>query len=45
MSGTNSAQWSFRHKSVDKQYWFASLGTVGCFLFFAVVCCLIESRV
>ena len=26
MAGTNSAQWSFRHKIVDTQYYSASLG-------------------
>ena len=26
MAGTNSGQWSFRHKIVDKQYYSASLG-------------------
>jgi len=29
---TNSAQWSFRHKTVDKQYYSAGLGTAGFFL-------------
>jgi len=26
VAGTNSAQWSFRHKNVDEQYYSASLG-------------------
>jgi len=33
VAGTNSAQWSFRHKIVDKQYSSASLGFAGFFLF------------
>ena len=33
MAGTNSAQWSFRHKIVDKQYYSASLGIAVVFLF------------
>ena len=28
MAGTNSAQWSFRHKIVDKQFSSASLGVL-----------------
>ena len=33
MAGTNLAQWSFRHKIVDKQYYSASLGIAVCFSF------------
>ena len=34
MAGTNSAQWSFRHKIVDKQYYSASLGVLQFFFSF-----------
>jgi len=37
VAGTNSAQWSFRHKIVDKQYYSASLGIAVIFFFFAVI--------
>jgi len=37
VTGTNSAQWSFRHKIVDKQYYSASLGVLQYFFFFAVI--------
>jgi len=33
---TNSAQWSFMHKIVDKQYYTASLG-IAVFFFSAVI--------
>ena len=33
MAGTNSAQWSFRHKIVDKQFSSASLGVLQFFCF------------
>ena len=36
MAGTNSAQWSFRRKIVDKQY-SASLGVLQLFFFFSVI--------
>ena len=36
MAGTNSAQWSFRHKIVDKHYYSASLGVLQFFFIFAV---------
>jgi len=35
VTGTNSAQWSFRHKIVDKQFSSASLGVLQFFFFFA----------
>ena len=34
MAGTNSAQWSFRHKIVDKHYYSASLGVLQFFFSF-----------
>ena len=37
MVGTNSAQWSFRHKIVDKQFSSASLGELQFFFFFAII--------
>jgi len=37
VAGTNSAQWSFRRKIVDKQYYSASLGVLQFFFFFAVI--------
>jgi len=36
VDGTNSAQWSFRHKIVDKQCYSASL-SIAVFFFFAVI--------
>ena len=33
VTGTNSAQWSFRHEIVDKQYYSASMG-IAVFSFF-----------
>jgi len=36
VAGTNSAQWLFRHKIVDKQYYSASLG-IAVFFFFVVI--------
>ena len=33
MAGTNSAQWSFRHKIVDKQFSSASVGVLQFFSF------------
>jgi len=43
VAGTKSAQWSFRHKIVDEQYYSASLGIAG-FSLFCKYCCLIMSR-
>jgi len=37
VAGTNSAQWSFRHKIVDKQFSSTSLGVLQFFFFFAVI--------
>ena len=37
MAGTNLAQWSFRHKIVDKQYYSASWGILQFFFFSAVI--------
>ena len=37
VAGTNSAQWSFRHKIVDKQYYSASWGILQFFFFSAVI--------
>ena len=37
VAGTNSTQWSFRHKSVDKQHYSPSLGIPVCFLFFLLL--------
>jgi len=42
MAGMISAQWSFRYKIVDKQYYSASLA--GYCSFFCSHCCLIMSR-
>jgi len=33
MAGANLAQWSFRHKIVDNQYYSTSLGIAVCFSF------------
>ena len=43
MAVTSSAQWSFRHKIVDKQYYSASLG-IAVFSHFCSYCCLIMPR-
>jgi len=40
VAGTNSAQWSFGRKIVDKQYYSASLG-ITVFFFFYNYCCLL----
>jgi len=40
VAGTNSAQWSFGRKIVDKQYYSASLG-ITVFFFFYSYCCLL----
>jgi len=37
VAGTNSAQWSFRRKIVDQQYYSPSLGVLQFFFFFAVI--------